>query len=732
MLHRLGFDRAGRKSALNAGVQNSAQVFDFMAATLPSAFTYTRNDSVATRRNANGNIEAVPANTPRFDYDESGAPLGLRIEPPSTNKCTNHNVNPTTTAGLSLSGDAAAVVSVVDAPAGMLSDAGLEDICTNGKVFYLDNTAGSAIAFLDFDGEVGNVNPHSMRLYAASSGGYAGTFTLLGATDNMAFSSTEMTEHLLENITPNHPTRKMRINVLAGKGVYFILSQLEEMPFCTSPIITAGAAATRQREVCVALNLDSAAWFSDTAGALVGEAVFDHPTGFAEQYAVLATQGQGFSNALGLFLTGTASSQMRARDIANNVNLHTEDIHRPIANRRMPFAMSWNASESYAVAGPMRYNRVARTAQAAGITNLYVGGRPYGNAMSGWIRTLKVYNGFQTMSALGADMIPSMGVKAVISGGQSNKHGFFRAQSELLNSGEQEAIAQMDAYWTTTENWLINGAQNTSAAIKQNDPNADNPTLANWWYDPVTGDFGGRMTYWESVATAFGVDKIAAIDWDQGESDATSAAADLKAAWLAIFNRMRDVIGDKPVIITPIGRRSDFQGANYNTIRQAQQELASEQSWITLAPEKFIYPLADSVHLTDEGYGQHATPLMRRILATLGETVTGGVDGPEILSVSRSAATVTVSLSHDGGTDFTPSSAIAGFKFFDDASEIAITSAVRTNGATITLTLASTPSGVETLYYGYGTLYDDVVTFTDLVRDNTTHALPLRASVHSL
>ncbi len=734
MLYTLGRSSQGRSApgSITSSSSVMAKIFDFSAGVLPAEFTYTRADSVATLRNNAGKLIASSVNTPRFDHDELGTALGMRIEPPSTNKNLNYNINPTNTFGLTKGGDALSVLSVADDPGGLLVGAGLDLLCTNGKLFFLDNSAGSSNSYVDIGGEVGNINPHSFSVYIAGvASGYSGNCTFVGSSTTVAITSASLTRLLLENQTPTHSTRKVRINVSAGKGVYFILNQLEEMPFSTSPIITAGTASTRQREVCVATGIDSTNWFNEHSGAMVGEYVFDRPTGFDEQYAFLASEGTGFDNAMGIYLVASEASQIRARDIATGVNQQNDDVHRPIAGRRMPVALSWTTSKSYALAGPVRFNEVLRGDQASGLTNLYVGGRPFNGAMSGWVKKLSVYNQFRTVEQLGADMIPNSGVRAVISGGQSNKHGFFRSTAELLNSGEEKAIEQMDDYWGATENWLINGAQNGSFAIKQNDPNLGTAE-ENWWYDPVADEFGPRMAYWEAVANGFGVDKIEAIDWDQGESDSASSLTELKAAWLAVFVKMRSVVGAKPVIISPIGRRSDFQSSAYNVLRLAQQELAEENSWIYLAPEKFIHALSDTAHMTNEGYGAHAEILMRKVMDVLGETVSGGVDGPEMVSAVRSGTSVTVSLSHNAGGDFTPSMGIAGFKFFDDLTEVVISSAVRTNATTITLTLAAVPSGAETLYYGYGTMLEEASTYTSLVRDTSSYQLPLRRAVVSV
>jgi hypothetical protein len=104
------------------------------------------------------------------------------------------------------------------------------------------------------------------------------------------------------------------------------------------------------------------------------------------------------------------------------------------------------------------------------------------------------------------------------------------------------------------------------------------------------------------------------------------------------------------------------------------------------------------------------------------------VDGPAISGVSRIGTAVTVTIAHDGGTDFTPTSSIAGFHYYNGsdytASENVITGAARTSATTITLTLTSSSAG--TLYYGRGSLSTD--TIANLVKDNSTQALPLQFS----
>jgi hypothetical protein len=137
--------------------------------------------------------------------------------------------------------------------------------------------------------------------------------------------------------------------------------------------------------------------------------------------------------------------------------------------------------------------------------------------------------------------------------------------------------------------------------------------------------------------------------------------------------------------------------------------------------------LAGQVHLSRVGYAGNAPLVARIALKATGESVAGGVDGPQITNVSRLVAAVTVTITHDGGTDFTPTSSIGGFRFYDGttSTEIAISAAVRTNATTITLTLGSTPvSANQKLRYVYDQLYN--TDYSTLVIDNSANLLPLR------
>lgn len=225
----------------------------------------------------------------------------------------------------------------------------------------------------------------------------------------------------------------------------------------------------------------------------------------------------------------------------------------------------------------------------------------------------------------------------------------------------------------------------------------------------------------------------AEVIWDLGITDShvldtadNVTLEEFKQKTLILFNIVRSVSPDIKFNIINLARRAAFANTGgYQKLRDMYKDLASSYSWISLCPETYDAELLDNVHRTDTGIAVIAPRLARHFAYKRGETVTGSIYGAQITSATRSGTTVTVSIEHDGGTDFTPTTAIQGFVFHDDGVAITINSAVRTDATTITLTLNSEPSGVETLYYGYDAMLD-ITDTTKIVKDNSPQALPLQ------
>ena len=137
---------------------------NFATGSLDSRITFTRATSAsnpATFVNSSGVLTSATNNQARFDYDPSTlACKGLLIEESRTNFVSGVDfVNPTSTTGWTLFGEAAATLSVVTDTT-ELTAAGLSGICTSGKVYKVDNSAGvnSAYARVDAGFTMGTSN----------------------------------------------------------------------------------------------------------------------------------------------------------------------------------------------------------------------------------------------------------------------------------------------------------------------------------------------------------------------------------------------------------------------------------------------------------------------------------------------------------------------------------------------------------------------------------------------
>jgi hypothetical protein len=208
------------------------------------SFSRTDTNGTATALDLAGNVIQFATGVPRITN------RGILVEEARTNKGTSHNANPTEAAGfvgnpvnMSKSGDAAGILSVVD-DAAALAAAGLSGACTSGKAYKLDNTAGAANAIASINGTVGNLNAHAFSCYARATAG-SGSVGRSGSSVGAATFSSSAYARVSAVLTPTATTEVLRVQALPGAVVYFILAQLEEGAFATSPIITTGAAGTR-------------------------------------------------------------------------------------------------------------------------------------------------------------------------------------------------------------------------------------------------------------------------------------------------------------------------------------------------------------------------------------------------------------------------------------------------------------------------------------------------------
>lgn len=284
-----------------------------------------------------------------------------------------------------------------------------------------------------------------------------------------------------------------------------------------------------------------------------------------------------------------------------------------------------------------------------------------------------------------------------------------------------------------------NASENTNGYVYLNGASTGTPILTSnggRWYNNSTDRIGGAG--WQKFKDAIlnyntkALSKIKNMIWDHGESDYIKTFKnDYDLAVRAIFAEVRSFyLPNVNIYITiPNGTSASSISANLydgttpneaaQNIREIYYGIINDLDYVYPGAERYDLPMIDNVHLTSSAYD---TLALRDA-----HIVNGGSPGPTVSGVSISGSTVTVTLTHGDGNDFTPTTGIQGFYFTNNGTSITITSAVRTNATTITLTLASTPTGTKILYYVYGDRGVGITDLTKVVRDNSSLNMPLRS-----
>lgn len=202
---------------------------------------------------------------------------------------------------------------------------------------------------------------------------------------------------------------------------------------------------------------------------------------------------------------------------------------------------------------------------------------------------------------------------------------------------------------------------------------------------------------------------IEGMVWLQGESDASGTAAYYKTSLGTLHSQLHTATGRNSTSfkfgIVTLGQGTTGWTAegNMGKIRQAQIEYINENAGAFYAGTVQDFSLSDSIHITGTGLAH----VGNRYAFGLHRALTGNTNvakGPVISSASRSGSTVTVTISHNGGTALADGiggsgSSLLGFRVFDGGTPCTIT-ATSISGATVSLTLSATPSGAVTLDYG--------------------------------
>jgi len=260
---------------------------------------------------------------------------------------------------------------------------------------------------------------------------------------------------------------------------------------------------------------------------------------------------------------------------------------------------------------------------------------------------------------------------------------------------------------------------NTGVPVAFIEAGVGGSTLAQWSY---TSD----ISYLALLAdfTAVG-GKVAAVLVHVGSNDAANGTVASKAAHFALYHtfvsNVRSSTGQAtlPFFVWGSNRRPGASDSQFTLVHEAEKDMGLEP-YVHYLQTIDIEVSGDNVHPTAAGYQTGMARMQNAVVGVLG---TGTYyQSQSIAAMVASGSTCTISLSGGSATDFTPTSAITGFSASDTSGALTVTSAVRTNASTITLTFNRAVSGTVVIKYLYGT---NPIASGGGVFGNTTPPIPL-------
>jgi hypothetical protein len=344
----------------------------YLTSSLSSHITYARNDTVATYRDADGKLQRVAgADIPRFDHDEAGNPLGLLIETTTQNKITLHNTTPyVTITGVSTTGTATIDV-ITDSIA--LSAAGMEELVTEYVFRVIGGASGGDVIL---PGTTGNTSVHSFSAYARIVSGVSATLTHTGSSaGTQTITGSTWARYRLENQTISGSSVQMKFAVPAGVTMLFILTQMEQNRFCTSPIVTSGGATTRQRDE-VYITLAGKDFWSISEGHLLARYRPLGQTG-VDQHPIIAHSGNS-NNTIGFRLSGSTFFLQGNVRAGGSSKMASSDATVHIAGVETVSLVTWKSGQAVIARGASQISGTY-SGDPSGLTTLQIGARHSGN-----------------------------------------------------------------------------------------------------------------------------------------------------------------------------------------------------------------------------------------------------------------------------------------------------------------------------------------------------------------
>ena len=689
-----------------------------------------------------GKWALAAANTPIFLRAwGSGALSGLFAQEPRTNKILY--ARPST--GLVSAHFATGSADVTIATDATAPIAGF----TNSDQVW-EVAASGANVTVEWAGTMGNTNSHTMQLtYKIIAGGIDQSATLsLQGNDPATLTAREWDWFYKTNITPLLTTDKLRLVVPDGMTIRFFFADVQEetgqdtnyLPHFTFPIDTTGASIARSFDLVSVTGFDAigAEGSLSTSFVLWGGSS-------TEDGVVLGASSNPKLNNLEYRVAGAGDDKISAEN--SNVSILSQTYgNRARLPRRKNLAIAWDDQSLYAYdQGAEAFAEQVGDKSLSGLNTFYLNNVTGNNLYSTVaVTSLKIWD--QKISKAQA-LSESKAAASfnVIVGLQSNAQRIiFKPNSALglRGDGELEIVKTLNRYAQNADVYSIANTSLSGSSLLKANTQLEGDSAGLYLYDEDTGTLGN---IWGANLSAhlssLNISSSATtyLLWDQWQFDLPADETDpanipistWKIGTKFIFAHLKNLYPTLQIVVQAPAARSTSSNIIVEAFRTALLEIAAEVAYVTVLSsplDRKLDPLEGNSHYFDEDYIVLAERFARYVLKQENLIDLGGVVGPSISSVAASGTSVTVGLTHDGGTDFTPTTGIEGFGVDVNGSAATISSAARTDATTITLTLSAPLAFGDTISLTYPagntTLYTDV---DNTVRDNSPWALPLQA-----
>lgn len=229
-------------AVLNSGTATKGKVYEIVVRTgIDWSLVGTLLSGAANTAGAKYLITAALT----FDADDTGKEC---IHYVGTKAYHDGTVFQNPIAGITLGGNVAAVLSIVNDQA-EINAAKLGVVASTGKVYKFDNSLGSAGAYLLVSGTTGNTNLHSVSIMARMTGANPIRIEFSGGGSPTNITQTVYQRTKNEGKVPSDGVRTLAITITSREILYFIIPQLEELPFSSSVVSSVGATATRSATI---------------------------------------------------------------------------------------------------------------------------------------------------------------------------------------------------------------------------------------------------------------------------------------------------------------------------------------------------------------------------------------------------------------------------------------------------------------------------------------------------